>query len=82
MNENIPQSLLSKHCFLYTQATNYIYTLVLVLYIMPGEYHQLDKDEWKEIPDRCVHKSGNVYAGKMYADRYDVRVFVRKIKED
>jgi hypothetical protein len=31
---------------------------------MPGEFTQLDKDVWKELPDRHVHKSGNVYAGK------------------
>jgi hypothetical protein len=48
---------------------------------MPGEYTQLDKDEWTELPDRHVHKSGNVYAGKEYHDGFNVRVFVRKIKE-
>lgn len=49
---------------------------------MPGEYNQLDKDEWKELPDRHIHKSGNVYTSKEYIENYEVRVFVRKIKED
>lgn len=49
---------------------------------MPGEYTQLDKDEWKEIPNRHIHKSGNVYAGIVYTEDYDVRVFVRKIKKE
>ncbi|HEX7543038.1 MAG TPA: hypothetical protein VF385_03080 [Patescibacteria group bacterium] len=31
---------------------------------MPGEFNCLEKDEWKELIDRHVHKSGNVYAGK------------------
>lgn len=49
---------------------------------MPGEYAQLDKDEWKELPDRHIHKSGNLYAGKTYSEGYEVRVFVRKIKKE
>ena len=49
---------------------------------MPGEYTLLDKDIWNELPDRHVHKSGNVFAGKGYAEGYEVRLFVRKIKED
>ncbi len=49
---------------------------------MPGEYNQLDKDDWIEILDRHVHKSGNVYAGKVYAEGYEVRVFVRKCKKE
>ena len=48
---------------------------------MPGEYTQLDKDDWKEILDRHVHRSGNVFAGKSYTDGYEVRLFVRKITE-
>jgi hypothetical protein len=47
---------------------------------MPGEFTQLDKDIWKELPDRHVHKSGNVYAAKEYTEGYEVRVFVRKIE--
>jgi hypothetical protein len=46
---------------------------------MPGEYTQLDKDIWKELPDRKVVKSGNIYAGKEFIEGYEVRVFVRKI---
>lgn len=46
---------------------------------MPGEFNCLDKDEWKELPGRHVHKSGNVYAGKEYMEDYEVRVFVRKL---
>ena len=49
---------------------------------MPGEHHQLDKDMWKELPDRHVHKSGNVYVGKDYSEKYEVRVFVRKREEE
>jgi hypothetical protein len=49
---------------------------------MPGEFNCLDKDIWKELPDRHVHKSGNVYAGKEYNEGYEVRVFVRKISEE
>jgi hypothetical protein len=48
---------------------------------MSGEYTQLDKDEWIELPDRTIHKSGNVFAGKKYSGKYEVRVFVRKIEE-
>lgn len=55
--------------------------MVFILKSMPGEYTQLDKDDWKEIPDRHVHKSGNVFAGKGYTEGYEVRLFVRKIKE-
>jgi hypothetical protein len=47
---------------------------------MPGEFTCLDKDEWKELPDRHVHKSGNVYAGKEYTEGYEVRVYVRKVE--
>jgi len=47
---------------------------------MPGEFNCLDKDKWKELPDRHVHKSGNVYAGKEYNEGYAVRVFVQKIE--
>lgn len=39
----------------------------------------LDKDEWNEILNRHVHKSGNVYAGKEYNESYEVRVFIRKL---
>ena len=53
-----------------------------LLYVMPGEHHQLDKDMWKELPDRTVNKSGNVYAGKEYYEKYEVRVFVRKREEE
>lgn len=49
---------------------------------MPGEYNQLDKDVWEEIPDRHVHKSGNVYVGKDYFEKYEVRVFVREISKE
>jgi hypothetical protein len=48
---------------------------------MPEEYTQLDKDQWKEIPDRHVHKSGNVYAGKEYSKGYEVRIFVREMEK-
>jgi hypothetical protein len=48
---------------------------------MPGEYIMLDKDEWQEIPNRHIHKSGNVYAGKEYTVGYEVRMYIRKIKE-
>ena len=48
---------------------------------MPGEYTTLDKDIWIEIPDRHVHKSGNVYTGKEYNDGFEVRVFVRKLTD-
>ena len=49
---------------------------------MPGEYNQLDKDVWKEIPERHVHKSGNVYVGKDFFKKYEVRVFVREINKE
>jgi hypothetical protein len=49
---------------------------------MPGEYTVLDKDIWKELPNRHVHKSGNVYTGKEYTEGYEVRVYVRKINEE
>jgi len=48
---------------------------------MPGEFNCLDKDVWKELPDRHVHKSGNVYAGKEYTESYEVHVFVRKLEK-
>jgi len=48
---------------------------------MPGEFNCLDKDIWKELSDRHVHKSGNVYAGKEYNLNYEVRVFVRKLTD-
>lgn len=59
----------------------YLYNLVLYTLDMPGEYTQLDKDDWKEIPDRHVHKSGNVYTGKQFVEGYEVRVFVRKLTD-
>jgi len=46
---------------------------------MPGEYHQLDKDKWTELPDRHINKSGNVHTSKEYVENYEVRVFVRNI---
>jgi len=48
---------------------------------MPGEHHYLDKDVWKELSDRTVNKSGNIFAGKKYSEKYEVRVFVRKTEE-
>lgn len=50
--------------------------------LMPGEHHQLDKDMWKELPDKTVNKSGNVFVGKGYHAKFDVRVFAREIKDD
>ena len=55
--------------------------MLFILKSMVGEFTTLDKDEWREIPDRHVHRSGNVFAGKGYMDGYEVRLFVRKIKE-
>jgi len=49
---------------------------------MPGEYNQLDKDVWEEVPKRHILKSGNVYVGKNFFEEYDVRVFVRKMKKE
>jgi hypothetical protein len=48
---------------------------------MSGSYIQLDEDVWTEIPDRHIHKSGNVYASKVYKNGYEVRLFIRKMVE-
>lgn len=49
---------------------------------MTGEYTMLDKDKWIEIPERHVHRSGNVYTGKQFMEGYEVRVFVRKLTDE
>jgi hypothetical protein len=48
---------------------------------MTGEYTMLDKENWTELPARHVHRSGNVYAGKVYTEGYEVRVFIRKLTD-
>ncbi len=46
---------------------------------MSGVFTSLDQDEWKELPDRHVSKSGNVYAGLDYRKDFEVKVFVKRI---
>jgi hypothetical protein len=46
---------------------------------MSGVFTLLDQDEWKEIPDRHVSRSGNVYAGEEYKKDHEVKLFVKKI---
>lgn len=49
---------------------------------MSGIYTVLDNDLWIEIKDRHVNTTGVVFAGKQYAQAYEVRVYVKKITED
>ena len=48
---------------------------------MTGIFTSLDQDDWLEIPDRHVRKSGNSYIGKNYQEKYEIKVFVRKIEQ-
>jgi len=40
-----------------------------------GEYHALDKRNWKELSEKYVLKSGCIYLGTKYIHR-QVRVFI------
>jgi hypothetical protein len=41
----------------------------------------LDQDEWKELENRHVSSSGNVYTGIDYKKGFEVKVFVREIEK-
>jgi hypothetical protein len=47
---------------------------------MSGAFTSLDQDEWKELKNRHVSSSGNIYAGADYKKGYEVKVFVRGIE--
>jgi hypothetical protein len=63
------------------KATIVLNILVLLLINMSGSYIQLDEEVWTEIPNRHIHRSGNVYASKVYKNGYEVRLFIRKTEE-
>jgi len=48
---------------------------------MTGVFTCLDQDDWVEIPDRHVRKSGNSYVGKDFHENHEIKVFVRKIEK-
>lgn len=55
------------------------------MYEPPNQFHCLDADVWIEIPNRVIGVTGNCYVGRDYIPkngktRYDVKVFVKKVK--
>ena len=49
---------------------------------MSGAFTILDQDEWKELLNRHVQTSGNIYVGKDYTKDHEVKVFVKKGKRN
>jgi hypothetical protein len=43
-------------------------------------YHLLDANIWKEIADRKIQSNGYVYAGRKLVDKYEVKLFIKKIE--
>lgn len=46
---------------------------------MSGEFHLYDKKLWKELADKNVRASGDIYVGTKYRTGYEVRVLVKKL---
>jgi len=73
--------------FIYIENT--LYTIgdkILTEQIEPSEFHCLNKAIWKELPDRTIGGTGNCYVGREYkpdknGQRFEIRVYVREIKE-
>lgn len=47
---------------------------------MSGEFHLYDKMKWKELSDKNVRASGDIYLGTKYRTGYEIRVLVKKIE--
>jgi len=45
-----------------------------------GEYIVLDRMKWREIPDKHVRKSGDVYLGQQYIGK-EIRIFIMDEKQ-